>query len=241
MAERRKFETILLDNGLVSEEQLQQVVRYAQAVGMDMYEAVLQKRIAPPDVVMMAYAESVGIPFVHLADVSVDEEVVAQVDPLTARQYSFVPVSTDQGYVLLLTTKPLIPDVADEIRMIFDMPVRCVLCTPAELGEAITKFYPRGTARVDKSVRSSILPPQPGTKPSKPEIVPPKPVEPMNAEDHKNRVMQTFAAFNFTFAFVYFASQYLPLGSWNSFYLVALLCIILGGTTAFIVWRLLGR
>ena len=49
-----------MENKLVSAEQLEQVTRYARAVGIDLHEAVLQKKIAPSDAVMMAYAESVG-------------------------------------------------------------------------------------------------------------------------------------------------------------------------------------
>ena len=233
MAERRKLETILTDNGLVSEEQLKQIVSYAHAVGIDLYEAVLQKKIAPPEAVMMAYAESLGLPFVHLADISIDEEVAAKIDPMTARQYSFVPVSIDQGHVLLVTTKPLIPDIVDELRMIFNLPVRYVICTPAELNVAITTYYPRGTARIAKAERSKEPPPTTENKK-------PKPATPMNDADKRDRLLQTFATFNFTVAFVFFSSYYLPLpkGMGIPF---GILTVVIGGIAASIAWKLGSR
>ena len=245
MAERRKLETILTANKLVSEEQLKQIVSYAHAVGIDLCEAVLQKKIASPDAVMMAYAESVGLPFAHLADLSVDEEVAAQVEPMTARQHSFVPVSVDHGYVLLATTKPVIPDVVDELRIIFNLPVRCVICTPSELSAAIAQYYPRGAVRVTKA--------EPKVEPEAKRVkVPPvqqsaeekmQPLEPMSEEDKKDRLWKTVAAFNFTVASVAFASLYLP-PSWKlglSFSMFLMLGAIVGSVTALITWRLSSR
>jgi hypothetical protein len=236
MPGQRKLETILAENKLVSAEQLKQIAQYAHAVGIDLHEAILQKKIAPPEAVMMAYAESVGLPFVHFADISVDEEVVARIDPMTARQYSLVPVSIDQGYVLLVTTKPVLPDVEEELRMVFNLPLRCVICTPAELSAAITQYYPRGTARVAKAERSQVPMPQKE----------PEPVEPMSDEEKKDRLLKTFIAFNFSVAFVGLGINYLQLlrriyNMWYYYPSFALLCVIVGIIVGGVVWKKLSR
>jgi hypothetical protein len=186
---------------------------------------------------MMAYAESVGLPFVHLADVSVNEEVAAQIDPMTARQYSVVPVSIDHGHVLLVTTKPVIPDIVDELRMIFDLPVRCAICTPAELSDAIAKYYPRGTTRLVKTERNEVSQPKPVTK------KPQQPVKPMGKEEIKERYMKTFASFNFTFAFTFLAPYVLPLPGWigDRTWLFLFLGFLLGGIAAKVAWKAASR
>ena len=237
MTQRRKFETILSEQKLVSNEQLKQIAQYAQAVGIELYEAVLQKKIASPDAVMMAYAESVGLPFIHLADVSVDEEVVAHIDPMTARLYSVVPVSIDHGHVLLVTTKPIIPDIAEELRMVFNLPVRCAICTPAELSDAIAKYYPRDASRIIKVEQSKVSQPQPVPK------KPPKPVEPMSKEERKDRLKKTVVTFNFTFAFTFLAPYFLPFPRWigDQTLLFLFLSIILGSIAARVMWKKLSR
>jgi len=240
MPERRKLETILTENNLVSEEQLKQVASYAHAVGIDLHEAVLQKKIAPPDAVMMAYAESVGLPFMHLADVSIDEEITAQVDPITARQHSFIPISIGHDHVLLAATKPVVPDIADELRMTFNVPVRCAICTPAELSVALAKYYPRGAVRTAKTEPDKVLAPVPQIRKK------PEPVEPMNDEDRKDRFWKSFAAFNFSFAFVCFALHYLQIprgiyNTWQHFPFLVLLGCIAGSLAAFVTWKALSR
>ena len=244
MSERHKLEAILTTNKLVSEEQLKQIASYAHAVGIDLHEAILQKKIAPPDAIMMAYAESVGLPFICLDDVSIDEEVVAQIDPMTARKHSFIPISIDHGLVLLAATKPIIPDVAEEIRMTFGLPVRCVLCTPAELNTAIATYYPRGAIRGPRIEQEQAPKPVPEVK--KASVKKPEPAEPMHDEDIKNRALMSFVTFNFSFAFVSFALHYLqfPRGLYNTYYhfpVIVLLGIIVGGLAAFAMWRKLSH
>ena len=247
MAQRRTLETILLANKLVSEEQLKQIVNYSRAVGIDLHEAVLQKKVAPPDAVMMAYAESIGLPFVHFADIAVDGDVVVQIDPMTARQHSFVPISIDHGYVLVAAAKPIIPDVADDLRMIFNLPVRCVLCTPSELGEAITKYYPRGAVKVVRSQPAEASP-RPGKKEPKAPAKPKREIrtEPLTDVEMKRRLMMTFASFNLSFAFVYFSLLSVPLPRvfmWITEQngLLFLLGGIAGSIASAVTWRKMSR
>ena len=243
MPERRKLETILLENKLVSIEQLKQIANYAYAVGIDLHEAVLQKKIASPDAVMMAYAESIGFPFIRLADVSFDEEVTLQVDPMTARQHSFVPISIDHGHVLLATTKPITPDIADELRMIFNLPVRCMICTPAELNAAIAERYPRGASRVIKIEQPKS--PQPEAKKTVAKTMvktAAKKPEPISDEEQKDILMKSVVAFNFSFAFVCFALYYLQIlrgisNTWYYFPVLILIGAIVGGLVTFVTWK----
>ena len=67
---RRSLEEILLANKVVDQAQLDKARNYAKAVGLEMRDAVLQQKLATPDVVMLAYAEAIGLPYVELATTS---------------------------------------------------------------------------------------------------------------------------------------------------------------------------
>lgn len=141
--ERRSFEEVLLANKLVDQDQLTKAKNYANAVNVDIRDAVLQQKLAEPEAVMLAFAESQGLPYVVLDDVGVDERLVPQIPPSTARQHSCVPIMADDGQLLMASPNPLVPDVEEDLRLRTGMPVRTVLCTPASLNEAVTKHYPR--------------------------------------------------------------------------------------------------
>jgi hypothetical protein len=140
---RRTFEEVLLANHVIQREQLDKARKFADAVGMELRDAILQQKMATPEAVMLSFAEASGLPYVELEDVGVDMELAAKVPPNLARQRYCVPVMSDGAQILMATPIPLIPDVEEELRLRFGMPVRTVLCTSAAINQALAKYYPR--------------------------------------------------------------------------------------------------
>ncbi len=155
---RRTFEEVLLLNQLVSREQLDKARSFADAVGLDVRDAVLQQKMASAEAVMLAYAESQGLPYVDLGDLGVDETLARQIPPPLARQHSCVPIMADRGELLMASPNPLIPDVEEELRLRFGMPVRSVLCTASALNEAIGKYYPRDAVAMTPAAPQAAAP-----------------------------------------------------------------------------------
>lgn len=241
---RRTLEQILVANNIVPADRMKQVKSYADAVGIDLQEAVLQQKIAAPEVVMLAYAESIGLPFVSVEDIGVDEGIAPQINPNTARQHSFVPLMVDHGQLLLASPKPVNPDVEEELRMVLDMPVRSTICVPAEINAAITKYYPRDAVQlVRKTDGSTAAVKGTSSKSSKnskenQEIA----EEPMNDEEKKNRLMNSIVAFNFSVMIVCVGLFYLKIprglyNHWLQFPVLGLIGIIIGGIAALITWK----
>jgi hypothetical protein len=115
-------------------------------VGLEIRDAVLQQKLATPETVMLAYAESVGLPYIDLEEIGVAEDLVPLVAPAIARQHSCVPVMVDGERLLMASPNPLVPDVEEDLRLRTGMPVRTVLCTPAGITAMIAKYY-SGEAR----------------------------------------------------------------------------------------------
>jgi len=140
---RLTFEQILLSRQLLKPEQLDRVRSFASAVGLPIRDALLQQKMITPEQVMQSYAESVGLPYIDLADTGVDESLVPQIPVAMARNYSCVPVMVDEGLLLIASPNPLNPDVEEHLRHRTGMPVRSVFCTPSGVNAAIDKHYSR--------------------------------------------------------------------------------------------------
>ena len=199
---RRTFEGIVVEEKLATPEQLKKAKGFSDAVGVPLHQALLQQKTADPERIMMAYAESEGLPFVNLDDVPVDEYYAPQIEPATARQHSFVPVMADMGKLILASPEPLSLDVEDELRLIFDMPTRCAICTPQQVNAAIEKYYPRGAVRQIVKRDGGAAAPQ-EAKASK-EKAPKKAKESretveLSAAAKKNRTKLALVCFNFGF------------------------------------------
>jgi len=192
---RRSLEEILLANKTIDQDQLAKARTYAQAIGLEVRDAVVQQKMASPEAVMLAYAESQGLPYIELEDVGVNEELAAQIPPTLARQHSCVPVMIDQDRLLMASPNPLVPDVEEELRLRFGIPVRTVLCKAASINAAVTKYFGRDAAPV-APVRAA--PRMPGKKPApaKPAKAPKERTHLPDEEKLKRRGMFAFIGFN---------------------------------------------
>jgi len=140
------LEEILIRRKIITAEQLEKARGLAKAINLEIRDAVMQQKLAPPDAVMSAYAESLGLPYIDLGDVGVNEEIAPQVPAMLARQHSCVPVMVDNGQLLMASPNPLVPEVEEELRLRLGMPIRTVLCTPIDVHAAVDKHYPKEAA-----------------------------------------------------------------------------------------------
>ncbi len=138
---RRSFEETLLANKVLTAEQLGKARAFSMTVGLEIRDAVLQQRLATPEAVMQCYAESIGLPYVELGELNLDESLIRRVPANMARQYSCIAVMVDDNQLLVASPIPLVPAVEDPLRLRFGMPVRSVLCTPRSVNELLPKYY----------------------------------------------------------------------------------------------------
>ena len=148
---RRTLEEILLLRKVLDEGQLAKARSYAAAVGVDVRDAVVQQRLAKSELVMPAYAESIGLAYIELSDIQIDPALAAQVPAILARQHSLLPVMIDDRQLLVASPNQLDPNAEEELRLRFNMPVRTVLCTPAGINELIQQYYSRDLAAAEKA------------------------------------------------------------------------------------------
>lgn len=145
----RTLEQILLGSKTIDQAALDKARNFAKAIGVDVRDALVQQRLAKPEAVLPAYAESIGLPYLDLSDVPMDASLIARVPPTLSRQHSCVPVLIDGNELLVASPNPLDPNVEEELRLRFNMPVRSVLCTPANVSDVITKYVPKDGSFVE--------------------------------------------------------------------------------------------
>jgi hypothetical protein len=155
---KQSFEQMLLARKIVDANQLNKARTFANTVGLELRDAIVQQKFASADAVMPVYAESIGLPFIDLGDIQVDQSLVPRVPTYLARQHSCAPVMIDDGMVLMATPHPLLPDVEEELRLRIGMPVRTLLCTSAQMNECIGKYYPKDAAVAEMASKSAAPP-----------------------------------------------------------------------------------
>ncbi|MBX9790249.1 MAG: hypothetical protein K2Y37_15130 [Pirellulales bacterium] len=148
-AGQRTIEQLVIARKVVDQAGLDKAKSFADAVGVGLEDALVQQKLAKPEIIWQVYAESRGLPYVDLAETGVDPEWVAQVPAVLARQHSCVPVMLDDGQLLMASPHPLKPDVEDDLRLRLGVPVRSVLCTATGVNAAIERFFTKEAAAAE--------------------------------------------------------------------------------------------
>ncbi len=122
--------------------QLDKPAKFASSTGVDLRDALVQQKVVRPDLVMPAYAESIGLPYLDVQDLPIDVRLPRMVSAVIAKQHSCIPVMVDEKQLIMASPNPLDPTVEDQLRLRFGMPVRTVFCTAAGIHELITSTIP---------------------------------------------------------------------------------------------------
>lgn len=147
----RSIEELLLARKVLDSEKLEKARSFANAVGLDMHDAVVQQKLAAPEIVMQIYAESLGLPYLDLSETGVGVEHVPLVPAMLARQHACVPVMVDDDVLIMASPHPLKPEVEDDLRLRVGMPVRAAICTPAGVNAALDRFFTKEAAAAEKA------------------------------------------------------------------------------------------
>ncbi len=138
---RRTMEQVLLDRNAISPAELTMAKNFALAVGFELHDALIQRRLAPQEVIVMAYAESIGLPYLDLLDVHPDEALVQRIPAFLARKKSCVPLMVDDDQLLVVSPFPIAPKVAEELHEQFGLTVRTVLCAPNVVNDLLNRHF----------------------------------------------------------------------------------------------------
>ncbi len=157
---RLKLDEILLHSGAVDQEKLDKAKKYAEATGLSLRDAVAQQKLVPPETLVQAYAQSVGLPSLDLSDIKIDESLFPKLSAVLARSHSLVPVMVENDQLLLASPNPIDLQLEEDLKLRLNTSIRTVLCTPADVNRVINAHYPKEAADAELA-RRGVQPEEP--------------------------------------------------------------------------------
>lgn len=97
---------VVRDAHLVSESELTTLQEYAKASGIQLSEALLEKKVVTEANLGKAVAAHYAIPFVSLADITIPEDVYRVVPDKFAKTHKIVPFARDPSGLKIATSNP---------------------------------------------------------------------------------------------------------------------------------------
>jgi hypothetical protein len=140
----RTMDVILVEQNHISTSQAQEAKDYAERAGLDLRDSFVQLKMVEPDIAAQALAQELGLPYVDLADLLPEDEVLDQVPRSTVKQHSILPLFVDEGMLLVACVSLIDHELEEELRLRFGVPVRNVLAAPKAINQAIARYYAAG-------------------------------------------------------------------------------------------------
>lgn len=139
---RRMLGEILVRAGALTEDQLQDALKYQAETGLKIGECLVKLGHVGPTDVTRALAKQANMPFVDVRKGKIAPEAIAAIPKDTATEHNVLPVKLEApGKVILAVTDPLAAYNLEHLKFILNIEFRCALTTEEAMLEALERYY----------------------------------------------------------------------------------------------------
>jgi hypothetical protein len=144
---RRTIEDVLVEAGMIDEQRLRHVRRYARHNGVCLARAAVEIGGIGEELLASTLAQKLRLPRVDLLRESVDEDALREVSHELADARRLLPIGIDatgpRRLIRVAMADPLDFDATEEIEMSTGCSVEPLVGRVGEIGEAVSRYYRR--------------------------------------------------------------------------------------------------
>jgi type II secretory ATPase GspE/PulE/Tfp pilus assembly ATPase PilB-like protein len=130
----------LVHEKLVTEKQLQTALQEQRRTGSTLGEVLVSMGFLKEDDLCRVLAESQGVPFLDLGEVTPDTTLLTGISAEFARKHGVFPVERDGKFVVVAMARPMDILALDAVKQHCWRQVRVVAASPREVNGAITRY-----------------------------------------------------------------------------------------------------
>jgi len=142
------FEQAVVNEGLLSAEQIAEAARRAETLGQPLDRYCADTALLREETVLDLLSRLAGIPVARIADYDIRPGAVEWVPVRTATHYGIMPIRLENGVITIATSRVREVGEEDSLRMLLGFSVRWVLCSARDISESIRHFYGVGAATI---------------------------------------------------------------------------------------------
>jgi hypothetical protein len=160
-----KLGRLLLDEGLISPQQLQQALEHQRVNGRQLAAALIRLGFVSDEAITQAISRKCGVPSVDLEACEVDPAILKLIPADLVRKYQVLPLSRSGTTLDMAMADPTDTSVTDAIRFLTGYDVKPVVASEFALTRAIRRHYgppPPPMAAHHGSARANVSPEQLG-------------------------------------------------------------------------------
>ncbi len=149
---RKRLGEVLLDMGLLSEDELHAALQEQQTTGDSLGRVLMRMGTISGESLSAALAQQFGMDFIKLADVEIKEEVLKNIPPAIAKRQKIIPLEMENGTLTVAMSNPLELLTLDNLQAMLDCDIKGMVASESDIEEAIKKYYGTEESTIDTIV-----------------------------------------------------------------------------------------
>ena len=142
--ERKRMGDMLLDEGLVTEEQIEFALKAAKEDGMLLGEKLIQLGYVTQESVADALSNQLGLPRVHLEEYKINEELLKTIPGEVLRKFVMIPLDYSKNNINMVKVAmadPMDIKAFDDFAIVTNLQVDPCVASRFEIESALDKYY----------------------------------------------------------------------------------------------------
>ncbi len=132
---------LLLDQGIISQEQLDQALSLQRDKGGLIGEILVELGYVKEDDIAQSLTAQYGFPYLSLGNYDISPEITNIIPCMLARQYLLVPIDKIGNNLTLAMSNPLNMQAIDDVELLSGCSVQAFVSTSSDIKKAIEKYY----------------------------------------------------------------------------------------------------
>ena len=140
MPERPQLATLLLEDGLITEDQLDDALSNQQETGQSLGRVLVDRGAITEVDLVRTLARQIGLQFVDLDSYPVDATVSGLIPESVAKRHQALPIGWEDGRLVVAMANPSDVFAIDDIRAITGADLKTVVVTSSQLAKSLERL-----------------------------------------------------------------------------------------------------
>lgn len=141
MAVRKRIGDLLVESGLISEEQLQNALKEQRELKMRLGDVLITRNYITEQQLIEVLEFQLGIPHIQLYRQKIETKIINIIPKKLAEQHLVLPIRTEGNKLIVAMADPLDYFAIDELRMTTGLRIEPTIASKDELTRAIKRYY----------------------------------------------------------------------------------------------------
>ena len=137
---RKKLGEILLEQNLITEEQIQDALRVQHQQGVLFGQALVEQGLITEDKIVSVLIEQFGIPYIRPTEYEISTDLLEIFEPSMMRRFQFVPLDSIGSILIVAIAGPLNEELLNTFENETGCTVQPFLTKMSEIDDVLKKY-----------------------------------------------------------------------------------------------------